>query len=225
VCFNALPSQLRKGIVITARVHPGETNASWMMKGIIDYLIGPSLDAKILRDNFVFKIVPMLNPDGVINGNYRCSLAGCDLNRQVADPLKPFFFWFADQTAYAYCFVQWNEPSRSIHPTIFYTKIMIKRLAEDRPSTVFSTATKKNFKHKTLIVSSVVLFADLHGHSRRKNIFLYGCRSPFHSKGKTRVKFWQTQQSQKRPTDNARARVSQVRRRYIRNRFAALIFL
>ena len=33
-------------------------------------------DAKILRDNFVFKIVPMLNPDGVINGNYRCSLAG-----------------------------------------------------------------------------------------------------------------------------------------------------
>lgn len=24
----------------------------------------------------------MLNPDGVINGNYRCSLAGCDLNRR-----------------------------------------------------------------------------------------------------------------------------------------------
>ena len=82
------PLQLRKGIVITARVHPGETNASWMMKGIIDYLVGPSLDAKILRDNFVFKIVPMLNPDGVINGNYRCSLAGCDLNRQVPLPAR-----------------------------------------------------------------------------------------------------------------------------------------
>ena len=82
-----MPLQLRKGIVITSRVHPGETNASWMMKGIIDYLVGPSLDAKILRDNFVFKIVPMLNPDGVINGNYRCSLAGCDLNRQV--PSRP----------------------------------------------------------------------------------------------------------------------------------------
>ena len=27
------------------------------------------------------KVVPMLNPDGVINGNYRCSLAGVDLNR------------------------------------------------------------------------------------------------------------------------------------------------
>ena len=64
----------RKGICISSRVHPGETGASWMMKGIIDYLTGPSLNAKILRDNFVFKVVPMLNPDGVIIGNYRTGL-------------------------------------------------------------------------------------------------------------------------------------------------------
>ena len=63
----------------------GETQASWMMRGFIDYLTGPSLDAKILRDNFVFKIVPMLNPDGVVNGNYRCSLSGQDLNRRVIE--------------------------------------------------------------------------------------------------------------------------------------------
>jgi spore cortex formation protein SpoVR/YcgB (stage V sporulation) len=50
-------------------------------KGILDYLTGPTLDARILRDNFVFKIVPMLNPDGVVIGNYRCSLSGLDLNR------------------------------------------------------------------------------------------------------------------------------------------------
>ena len=35
-----------------------------MMKGVIDFVTGPSLDAKLLRDNFVFKIIPMLNPDG-----------------------------------------------------------------------------------------------------------------------------------------------------------------
>ena len=35
-----------------------------MMKGVIDFLTGPSLDARLLRDNFVFKVVPMLNPDG-----------------------------------------------------------------------------------------------------------------------------------------------------------------
>ena len=31
---------------------------------------------KTLREKFIFKIVPMLNPDGVIVGNYRCSLSG-----------------------------------------------------------------------------------------------------------------------------------------------------
>lgn len=65
------------------RVHPGETNASWMMKGVLDYITSDSLQAVALREKFVFKIVPMLNPDGVIVGNYRCSLAGGDLNRQV----------------------------------------------------------------------------------------------------------------------------------------------
>lgn len=119
----------RRAVVLTARVHPGESNASWIMKGVIDYLTGPSLDARILRDNFVFKLVPMLNPDGVIVGNYRCSLAGQDLNRQ------------------------WFDPSRKLHPTIFFAKNMIRRLMDDR---------------------EVILFIDIHGHSRKKNIFMYG---------------------------------------------------
>jgi len=66
----------KKGVFISARVHPGESNASWMMKGVIEYLVGQTPEAKALRDNFVFKIVPILNPDGVINGNYRCCLSG-----------------------------------------------------------------------------------------------------------------------------------------------------
>ena len=38
--------QPRKMVVLSARVHPGETNASWIMKGIIDYLLSDSPDAK-----------------------------------------------------------------------------------------------------------------------------------------------------------------------------------
>ena len=86
----------KKGVVISARVHPGETVGSWMMRGVLFFLTDPKdPEAKKLRDNFVFKIIPMLNPDGVINGNYRCSLAGCDLNRR------------------------WKAPSRILHPTIY----------------------------------------------------------------------------------------------------------
>jgi cytosolic carboxypeptidase protein 2/3 len=66
----------KKGVFISARVHPGESNSSWMMKGVIDFLTGNSSEAKALREHFVFRIVPILNPDGVINGNYRCSLSG-----------------------------------------------------------------------------------------------------------------------------------------------------
>ena len=93
----------RKGIVITGRVHPGETVGSWMMRGVLNFLTDPeSEEANLLRENFIFKIIPMLNPDGVINGNYRSSLAGCDLNRR------------------------WKNPSEVLHPTIFQVKQLCK---------------------------------------------------------------------------------------------------
>ncbi|XP_017274387.2 cytosolic carboxypeptidase 2 isoform X2 [Kryptolebias marmoratus] len=81
----------KKAVVVTARVHPGETNGSWVMEGFLDFLLGDSDDAQVLRDNFIFKVVPMLNPDGVVVGNYRCSLAGRDLNRNYKTLLKDSF--------------------------------------------------------------------------------------------------------------------------------------
>ncbi|XP_020894441.1 cytosolic carboxypeptidase 2, partial [Exaiptasia diaphana] len=84
-------AEAKRAVVITARVHPGETNSSWMMKGLLDFLTSNNPDAKLLRDTFVFKIVPMINPDGVIVGNYRCSLTGRDLNRNYKTSLKDSF--------------------------------------------------------------------------------------------------------------------------------------
>ncbi|XP_076994672.1 cytosolic carboxypeptidase 3 isoform X4 [Tamandua tetradactyla] len=123
-------SRKRKAVILTARVHPGETNSSWIMKGFLDYILGDSSDAQLLRDTFIFKVVPMLNPDGVIVGNYRCSLAGRDLNRNYTSLLKESF------------------------PSVWYTRNMIHRLMEER---------------------EVILYCDLHGHSRKENIFMYGC--------------------------------------------------
>ena len=78
----------KQGVVLTSRVHPGETVGSWMMKGAIDFLLSEEKEAVALRNLYVFKIVPMLNPDGVIQGNYRTSLVGHDLNRRYTTPSK-----------------------------------------------------------------------------------------------------------------------------------------
>ena len=59
-----------------------------MFSGILHYLTGDTEAAETLRKLFIFKIVPMLNPDGVIVGNTRCNLAGADLNRQVGTGKK-----------------------------------------------------------------------------------------------------------------------------------------
>ena len=85
---HGMKAKSKKGVFISSRVHPGESNSSWMMKGLIDFLVSNAPEAKALRDHFVFKIVPILNPDGVINGNYRCSLSGQDLNRRWKNPNK-----------------------------------------------------------------------------------------------------------------------------------------
>ncbi|XP_075063850.1 cytosolic carboxypeptidase 4 isoform X2 [Mixophyes fleayi] len=88
----------RQYMVLTARVHPGESNASWVMKGTLEFLTSSDPIAEILREMFIFKIIPMLNPDGVINGNHRCSLNGEDLNRQ------------------------WVSPNCNLQPTVYHVK-------------------------------------------------------------------------------------------------------
>ena len=140
-------------------MHPGETNASFICRGLVDFLIGDSDEATELRRRFIFKIIPMLNPgkpciislsiihyrkvtnhtlvticslDGVINGNYRTSLSGSDLNRR------------------------WNDPHPIYHPTIFKTKELLRKFQ---------------------ITNQIVTTCDIHGHSRREGAFVYGCRS------------------------------------------------
>jgi len=71
-------------VFISARVHPGETPSSYAMEAVIDYLLSPQ--GKHLRRVAVFKIIPMINPDGVAVGNYRCNTLGYDLNRCYTDP-------------------------------------------------------------------------------------------------------------------------------------------
>lgn len=76
-------------VFISSRVHPGETPASFVLDGIWKFLTNEnSHQAKVLLDNFVFKVVPMLNPDGVYRGYYRLDTLGQNLNRYYIEPTK-----------------------------------------------------------------------------------------------------------------------------------------
>lgn len=48
---------------------------------MIELLISAHSIATKLREHILFKIIPMLNPDGVFVGNYRSTIIGADLNR------------------------------------------------------------------------------------------------------------------------------------------------
>lgn len=80
----------------------------------------------------------MLNPDGVVNGNYRTSLSGHDLNRQWRSP----------------------GPSPALHPETGAVKDLLHKLVRTRPGGR---------------PRSIALLLDLHGHSARNDVFMYGC--------------------------------------------------
>ncbi len=46
----------KRAVVVTARVHPGETNGSWMMQGFLEFLLSDLPDARLLREIFIFKV-------------------------------------------------------------------------------------------------------------------------------------------------------------------------
>lgn len=73
------PNYNKKVVLITARIHPGESNSSHVCEGLIRRLVED--DPKDVLKRYHFYIIPMLNPDGVVAGNYRTSLFGKDLNR------------------------------------------------------------------------------------------------------------------------------------------------
>lgn len=130
--FTSRPEEIavRRAIILTSRVHPGESNASFLMHGTLEFLTSEDEGAQYLRNNFVFKVIPMLNPDGVIIGNYRCSLSCQDLNRQ------------------------WILANSKLFPENFAAKMMMRKTLESR---------------------DIMFYCDYHGHSRMKNLFMYGC--------------------------------------------------
>lgn len=97
----------KKVVFVSSRVHPGETGASHMFNGFLDVLMdAKNPHSRALLKNFVFKIVPAMNPDGIYRGYYRLDTLGQNLNRYYLDP------------------------SPDMHPTTNSVKAVLKQLSD-----------------------------------------------------------------------------------------------
>lgn len=92
-----VPDEGKKSIWITARQHPGESMAEWLVEGLLERLLNEDdpLSAALL-DKAVFYVVPNMNPDGSVRGHLRTNANGVNLNRE------------------------WHSPSLDNSPEVFY---------------------------------------------------------------------------------------------------------
>ena len=68
------------------------------MKYILQELVTKPENYDSILNNYVIKLLPLVNTDGVTVGNSRSSLVGVDLNRR------------------------WSDPNASVHPEIYFVK-------------------------------------------------------------------------------------------------------
>jgi hypothetical protein len=76
-----LADSRKKVIWLMARQHSWETGTSWVAEGALRFLLSPDPRARQIRDECIFKIFPMADPDGVARGGVRFNANGYDLNR------------------------------------------------------------------------------------------------------------------------------------------------
>src|SRR3990167_4559049 len=105
-----------KTIVLLARGRPCESETNLVLRGFMDRLTGYSANKQttdtdkaeedFIRQHFLVVVIPILNVDGVLVGNSRCSVSGQDL------------------------LSVWSKPDRYLHPEVYYTKKLIKQLQQ-----------------------------------------------------------------------------------------------
>lgn len=76
---------------IIARQHAWEAPTSFVVEGAVRFLMSDDPQAVRLRRQLVFKLVPTMDPDGLVNGHVRFNALGYDLNRHwdEVDPTQP----------------------------------------------------------------------------------------------------------------------------------------
>lgn len=76
-------------VAIVGRQHPPEITGTIALMEFVDTITGPSDLALQFRSSFEVLVVPLMNPDGVADGNWRHNHHGVDLNRDWGPFAQP----------------------------------------------------------------------------------------------------------------------------------------
>jgi len=170
----------RPVVYVSARVHPGETPATHSFAGLARLLTRPAGEdprADALRRRFVFKLVPVLNPDGVALGHYRADTLGENLNRVYGPPQSAGAPPAAADGAAAAAAHSLPplEASPADHPSIWASQLAClwsarggTAVAEPAPAGPTSAAGD----------DALFLYLDMHAHVAKRGCFFYGNHLP-----------------------------------------------
>lgn len=85
VTDTAIPDDEKKVVFITTLQHAGEYCGGYVVKGLLTFLLSDDENAAIARKTTVYKIIPMMNPDGIFHGITRFNGNLEDLNQEWDD--------------------------------------------------------------------------------------------------------------------------------------------
>lgn len=82
---GSVPDAEKKTVFITTLQHAGEACGGYVVEGLIKFLLSDDARAATARKNTIYKIIPMMNPDGIYNGITRFNGNFEDLNQEWDD--------------------------------------------------------------------------------------------------------------------------------------------
>jgi hypothetical protein len=85
VTDNTITDKGKKVVLITALQHAGEYPGGFIVEGLVNFLLSDDPVAVKGRKESVYKIIPMLNPDGIFHGMTRYNANYEDLNSEWDD--------------------------------------------------------------------------------------------------------------------------------------------
>lgn len=83
------PDQKKPYVVMIGRQHPPEVTGAYALIPYVETILNGSNLSNQFLDKFNVLVIPMINPDGVDDGNWRFNTGGMDLNRDWGPFTQP----------------------------------------------------------------------------------------------------------------------------------------